>query len=438
MFEFVDQPLLPSQSNFAPVDELKEAILVNSIEGKVPHDFPKGVYARNGKYCSIAENHLPHQINIFTLETLDIGMSMETGIGLLPAIQRFLFIHGRVPGTGELVIMEVDATKPFMELGVVSADGKRLLHKADLKFNSCSLSHDIGVTKRYNVVMDFPLTIDINRLLKGGPLIKYNKAEYARIGIMARYGNADSIKWFQVGSTCTFHLLNCLEDGTDEVVVRACRALDSIIPGPDTGVNKFEWFSKRLKHIKSVDEYTSSEDGSLFTRVYEWRLNMNTGDVRERFLTGTEFSMDFPMIQGDFTGVKNKYGYTQVTDSNASSDSSMPKYGGLAKLYFEEPADSKINSVVNLELIQVEYHKFEQNTFCTGAAFVPKQGSHEEDDGWIITFVHNEDTSMSKAYIIDTKKFTSEPVAKITLPCRVPYGFHGAFMPILLQSLTAS
>lgn len=103
--------------------------------------------------------------------------------------------------------------------------------------------------------------------------------------------------------------------------MRACRALDSIIPGPDTGVNKFEWFSKRLKHIKSVDEYTSSEDGSLFTRVYEGRLNMNTGDVRERFLTGTEFSMDFPMIHGDFTGVKNKYGYTQVTDSNASSDS---------------------------------------------------------------------------------------------------------------------
>lgn len=48
-------------------------------------------------------------------------------------------------------------------------------------------------------------------------LIKYNKAEYARIGIMPRYGNADSIKWFQVDSTCTFHLLNCLEDGTDEV-----------------------------------------------------------------------------------------------------------------------------------------------------------------------------------------------------------------------------
>ena len=39
---------------------------------------------------------------------------------------------------------------------------------------------------------------------------------------------------------------------------------------------------------------------------------------------------------------------------------------------------------------------FEDKTFCTGATFVPKQGGLEEDDGWIITFVHNEDTNISQ------------------------------------------
>lgn len=39
---------------------------------------------------------------------------------------------------------------------------------------------------------------------------------------------------------------------------------------------------------------------------------------------------------------------------------------------------------------------FEKNTFCTGSAFVAKQGAVEEDDGWIITFVHNEDTNISQ------------------------------------------
>ncbi|RDX68334.1 Carotenoid 9,10(9',10')-cleavage dioxygenase 1, partial [Mucuna pruriens] len=82
------------------------------------------------------------------------------------------------------------------------------------------------------------------------------------------------------------------------------------------------------------------------------------------------------------------------------------------------------------ESIRVEYHRFERNVFCTGSAFVPKEGGVEEDDGWIITFVHNEDTGISQVHIIDTKKFSDEAVAKITMPCRVPYGFHGAFMPI--------
>ncbi|KAF5456485.1 hypothetical protein F2P56_025964 [Juglans regia] len=315
------------------------------------------------------------------------------------------------------------------------ADGDRLVHEVDPGLNRSTIIHELGVTQRYIVIMDFPLTIDLKRVVRGGPLIKYNKEEYARIGIMPRYGtNSDSIKWFDVEPNSTFHILNSFEDG-DDVVLWACRALDSIIPGPDMGLNKFEWFSRRFKPINSVDHdldgtinSTSAEDGLLFTRCYEWRLHMQTGEVRERNLTGTEFSMDFPIINGNFTRVKNRYGYTQVVDSIASSTSGMMKFGGLAKLHFEEP-ERKVQTD-DQELIKAEYHMFEDNTFCSGAAFVPKEGGFEEDDGWIITFVHNEDTNISKVYIIDAKKFSCEPVAKITLPCRVPYGFHGDFMPI--------
>jgi carotenoid cleavage dioxygenase len=32
-----------------------------------------------------------------------------------------------------------------------------------------------------------------------------------------------------------------------------------------------------------------------------------------------------------------------------------------------------------------------------------------------------------QVHIIDAKRFSEEPVAKITLPQRVPYGFHGNF-----------
>ncbi|KAA8525262.1 hypothetical protein F0562_007117 [Nyssa sinensis] len=98
-----------------------------------------------------------------------------------------------------------------------------------------------------------------------------------------------------------------------------------------------------------------------------------------------------------------------------SSTSGMAKYGGLAKLFLEESElGFSQRERQSKDFIKVEYHKFEENTFCSGAAFVSKPGGLEEDDGWIITFVHNEDTNISQVYIIDAKNFTSEPVAKIS------------------------
>ncbi|XVF35450.1 hypothetical protein REPUB_Repub18cG0147100 [Reevesia pubescens] len=534
VFEFVDQPLLPSQSNFAPVHELKEAVEVTNIQGEIPDDFTEGVYIRNGpnalfgaltstksmfgssnniwiegegmlhalyfskgldgswtvvyknrhvetetfkqekllnkpsflpaiegdspavmsayllnllrfgkinkessntnvfehagKMYSIAENHKPQEINIITLETLhdwDVSGAWNRPFSSHPK---------KAPGTGELVIMGINATKPFAEVGVISADGKKLLHRADLKLNRCSLCHEIGVTQRYNVFMDHPLSIDLNRLVRGGQLIKYEKEGDARIGIMPRFGDTDSIQWFKVKPNCTFHLFNCFEDG-EEVVVWGCRALDSLIPGPDQGKNKVHWFSQKFRPLKSNDgsiDDAVSEDQLVFPRPYEWRMNMKTGDIKERNLAGTDFPMDFPIINEAFVGVKNKYGYSQVRDCIASSASGMAKYGGLAKLYFEE--HNNTGFVPKEGLIKVEYHMFEDNTFGTGATFVPKEGAAEEDDGWVITFVHNEDTNISQVLIIEAKNFSSEPVVKITLPFRVPYGFHGAFRPMQLQN----
>jgi carotenoid cleavage dioxygenase-like enzyme len=47
-------------------------------------------------------------------------------------------------------------------------------------------------------------------------LIEFEKGGYARIGVMPRYGDAESVMWFDVEPCCMFHLINCFEDG-DEV-----------------------------------------------------------------------------------------------------------------------------------------------------------------------------------------------------------------------------
>ncbi|XVF89185.1 hypothetical protein PTKIN_Ptkin19aG0109700 [Pterospermum kingtungense] len=390
------------------------------------------VFEHSGKFYSSSENDLPQEIDIFTLEALgdwDVNGAWNRSFTAHPK---------RAPGTGELVTMGIQATKPFVEVGVISADGKKIVHKMDLKLDRCPLCHEIGVTNSYNVIMDCPLTVDIDRLVHGDQLIKYERQGYARIGIMPRYGDADSIKWFKVKPNCTFHIINSFEDG-DEVVVWGSRALASVIPGYDSDSEKFKWFPSKFRPGEPIEESFDaiSEDQLLFHRPYEWRLNMQTGDVKERNLTGpNHFPMEFPMINGAFTGVKNKYGYIQVCHCESSSAKGMGRFSGLAKLYFDEQQNTGTSWDENRVegLIKVEYHMFEENTYCTGAAFVPKEGGVEEDDGWIITFVHHENANVYQAHIIDTKNFSSKAVAKITIPGRVPDGFHGAFMPIQLQN----
>lgn len=46
-------------------------------------------------------------------------------------------------------------------------------------------------------------------------LIKYEDKEYARIGVMPRYGDAESIQWFDVQPSSAFHVVNCFEDGNE-------------------------------------------------------------------------------------------------------------------------------------------------------------------------------------------------------------------------------
>uniref|UniRef100_A0A0D9X791 Uncharacterized protein n=1 Tax=Leersia perrieri TaxID=77586 RepID=A0A0D9X791_9ORYZ len=48
-FTFSHQSLRPTESNFAPVEEIGERTEVFEIEGAIPEDFPEGVYIRNAR-----------------------------------------------------------------------------------------------------------------------------------------------------------------------------------------------------------------------------------------------------------------------------------------------------------------------------------------------------------------------------------------------------
>jgi carotenoid cleavage dioxygenase len=59
------------------------------------------------------------------------------------------------------------------------------------------------------------------------------------------------------------------------------------------------------------------------------------------------------------------------------------------------------------------------------AVFVAASGAADESNGWYLGYVYDPERDGSDLVIIDASDFAGKPVARITLPQRVPYGFHG-------------
>lgn len=69
--------------------------------------------------------------------------------------------------------------------------------------------------------------------------------------------------------------------------------------------------------------------------------------------------------------------------------------------------------------------------YCGEPFFVarePDNPAAPEDDGYLVTFTHNETTDESKFIVMDAKSPDLQIVAVVKLPQRVPYGFHGIFV----------
>ena len=105
-----------------------------------------------------------------------------------------------------------------------------------------------------------------------------------------------------------------------QVVVRGCRILGSIIPSGHHRADKSKWYGRAfLRPDKDLEDFDPSLDGILFSRPYEWRLNLESGTTNEGYITSEKVAMDFPVINDKFIGIRNKYGYAQVVDSLATS-----------------------------------------------------------------------------------------------------------------------
>ncbi|GMP62634.1 hypothetical protein CsSME_00024652 [Camellia sinensis var. sinensis] len=158
-------------------------------------------------------------------------------------------------------------------------------------------------------------------------------------------------------------LPNAWEEG-DEVVLITCR-----LENPD---------------LDMVNGPVKEKLENFGNELYEMRFNMKTGLASQRKLSAP--AVDFPRVNESYTGRKQRFVYATTLDSIA-------KVTGIIKFDLHaEPESGKTKLEVggNIQgIFDLGPHRFGSE-----AIFVPRDPgvTSEEDDGYLIFFVHDEVT----------------------------------------------
>ncbi|XP_072978806.1 carotenoid 9,10(9',10')-cleavage dioxygenase [Typha angustifolia] len=350
----------------------------------------------HGKLLALQEADKPYVIKVMedgdlqTLGMLDYDKRLAHPFSAHPKVDPF---------TDEMFTFGYSHTPPYVTYRVITKDGV-MLDPVPITIPDPVMMHDFAITENYAIFMDLPLLFRPQEMVKGKLIFTFDATKKARFGVLPRYAKDDQlIRWFELPNCFIFHNANAWEEG-DEVVLITCR-----LENPD---------------LDMVNSTTKDQLQNFKNELYEMRFNMKTGVATQKQLSVS--IVDFPRINESYTGRKQQFVY-------ATTFESITKVNGIIKFDLHAEPDSgkrKLEVGGNVKGI----FEFGPGRYGSEAIFVPRHPgiTAEEDDGYLIFFVHDENTGKSEINVIDAKTMSSDPVAVVDLPNRVPYGFHAFFV----------
>ncbi|XP_059446228.1 carotenoid 9,10(9',10')-cleavage dioxygenase 1-like [Corylus avellana] len=351
----------------------------------------------HGKLLALSEADKP-----YVLKVLEDG-DLQT-LGMLDYDKRLTHsftAHPKVdPFTGEMFTFGYSHTPPYITYRVISKDG--FMHDpVPITVSDPIMMHDFAITENYAIFMDLPLYFRPKEMVKEKKMIfTFDATKKARFGVLPRYAKDELlIRWFELPNCFIFHNANAWEE-EDEVVLITCR-----LENPD---------------LDMVGGIVKEKLENFYNELYEMRFNMKTGLASQKKLSAS--AVDFPRVNESYTGRKQRYVYGTTLDSIA-------KVTGIIKFDLHaEPETGKTKLEVGGNVKGL--YDLGPGRFGSEAIFVPREAgiTSEEDDGYLIFFVHDEKTGKSAVHVLDAKTMSTDPVAIVELPHRVPYGFHAFFV----------
>ncbi|KAJ4710352.1 Carotenoid cleavage dioxygenase [Melia azedarach] len=293
--------------------------------------------------------------------------------------------------TGETFAFRYGPMPPFLTYFRFDANGTKQPDVPIFSMNRPSFLHDFAITKKYAIFADIQIGMNpMNMIFGGGSVVGADPAKVPRLGIIPRYAKDESeMKWFDVPGFNIIHAINAWDEDDGNSIVM-------IAP-----------------NILSV-EHTLERMDLIHALVEKVKIDLNTGLVTRHPMSAR--NLDFAVINPAYTGKKNRFVYAAVGDP-------MPKISGLVKLAVSKGRERQECTVAS--------RMYGEGCYGGEPFFVAKEPENpeaEEDDGYVVSYVHDENVGESKFLVMDAKSPDLDIVAAVRLPQRVPYGFHGLFV----------
>ncbi|KAL2472232.1 putative carotenoid cleavage dioxygenase 4 [Abeliophyllum distichum] len=341
-----------------------------------------------GKLYALGESDLPYEVkvaengDIITRGRHDFDGELVMSMTAHPKID---------PDTGEAFAFRYGPMPPFLTFFRINADGTKQPDVPIFSMTSPSFLHDFAITKKYAIFPEIQIGMNPMEMMAGGSPVGTNPGKVPRLGVIPRYAKDESeMKWFDVPGFNIVHAINGWdEDDGDTIVLVA-------------------------PNILSV-EHTLERMDLIHASIEKVKIDLKTGMV-SRHPVSTR-NLDFAVINPSYLGKKNKYVYAAVGDP-------MPKVSGVVKLDVSVSDDDRRDCIVSSRL-------YGEGCFGGEPFFVAKEPNNpnaDEDDGYVVSYVHNEKSGESRFLVMDAKSPNLDIVAAVKLPRRVPYGFHGLFV----------
>lgn len=278
---------------------------------------------------------------------------------------------------------------------VVLNNNTELVRKIPLRLGRKPMIHDAAITEKYLVILDLPLLISPEEILKkDGALVKVHLDKPARIGLFPVDAvSQDEITWFDVPPCFVFHSLNAYDTEDGRVVLHLCQMSDFKL--------SYDWICSDQKLVR-------------------YELNVKTGkaswDVEPMDLASSFDGVaraDMPQVHPSRVGKKAKYGFGVVVENK--KDGGFEKLTGLWKY--------------SLETSETSLVKFKDSEYAVAEPrFIPKNnGVDDEDECFVTVFVRDSNNITLNVY--DAATMDNEPLAKVHAPSgfHLPTGFHSTF-----------